>query len=82
MAEDIKFIEFEKVPNAPKIAVPADFSQEQINEYLKTEAVESAMFEKGFNFKYGLQPVDMLPRLQFRLCTPSGPLPPARSEVY
>ena len=60
MVENVKFIEFEKVPNAPKLAVPADFSQEQINEYLKTEAVENAMFEKGFNFKYGLQPVDML----------------------
>jgi hypothetical protein len=60
MAENVKFIEFEKVPNAPKLAVPADFSQEQINEYLKSEAVENAMFEKGFNFKYGLQPVDML----------------------
>ena len=60
MAENVKFVEFEKVPNAPKLAVPADFSQEQINEYLKTEAVENAMFEKGFNFKYGLQPVDML----------------------
>ena len=46
MAENVKFIEFEKVPNAPKLAVPADFSQEQINEYLKTEAVENAMFEK------------------------------------
>ena len=35
MAENVKFVEFEKVPNAPKLAVPADFSQEQINEYLK-----------------------------------------------
>ena len=60
MAEEVKFIEFQEVPNAPKIAVPADFSEDQIKEYLKSEKVENAMFEQGFNFKYGLQPVDML----------------------
>jgi len=60
MAEEVKFIEFQEVANAPKIAVPADFSEDQIKEYLKSEKVENAMFEQGFNFKYGLQPVDML----------------------
>ena len=60
MAEDIKFIEFTEVPGAPKLAVPADFTQTQIDDYLKSDKVENAMFEKGFRFKYGLQPVDML----------------------
>ena len=60
MAEEVKFIEFQEVPNAPKIAVPADFSEDEIKKYLKSESVENAMFQQGFNFKYGLQPVDML----------------------
>ena len=54
MAEDIKFIEFTEVPGAPKLAVPADFTQTQIDDYLKSEKVENAMFEKGFRFKYGM----------------------------
>ena len=60
MAEPVKFIEFKEVPNAPRIRLPADLSQEEITEFLKSEALENAMFEKGFNYKYGLQPVDML----------------------
>ena len=60
MAEPVKFIEFKQVPNAPRIRLPADLSQEEITEFLKSEAFENAMFEKGFHYKYGLQPVDML----------------------
>jgi hypothetical protein len=60
MAEEIKFIEFSEVPNAPRISVPADLSDEDIKEFLKSDKFENAMFEQGFNFKYGLQPVDML----------------------
>ena len=30
MAEEVKFIEFQEVANAPKIAVPADFSEDEI----------------------------------------------------
>ena len=60
MAEPVKFIEFKEVPNAPRIRLPADLSQEEITEFLKSEAFENAMFEKGFHYKYGLQPVDML----------------------
>ena len=60
MAEPVKFIEFKQVPNAPRIRLPADLSQEEIKEFLKSEQLENAMFEKGFMYKYGLQPVDML----------------------
>ena len=60
MAEEVKFIEFTEVPGAPKLSIPASFSEEDITEYLKSEKVENAMFEQGFHFKYGLQPVNML----------------------
>jgi len=60
MAEEVKFIEFTEVPGTPKLTIPADFSEDDITKYLKSEEVENVMFEKGFHFKYGLQPVDML----------------------
>ncbi len=59
MAEDVQYIEFDQ-EGTPRFEVPADFTQDQINEYLKSETVENAMFENGFLFKYGLQPVNML----------------------
>ena len=48
------------MPNAPRISVPADLSDENLKQFLKSDKFENAMFEQGFNFKYGLQPVDML----------------------
>ena len=60
MAEEIKFIEFNEVPGAPKISVPANLSNEEITDFLKSEKLENAMFEQGFHYKYGLQPVNML----------------------
>ena len=60
MAQDVKYITFDQVDGAPRLAVPKDFDQTQIDNYLKSEQVENAMFEKGFLFKYGLQPVNML----------------------
>ena len=44
MAEEIKFIEFNEVPNAPKISVPANLSDEEITDFLKSEKLENAMF--------------------------------------
>ena len=60
MAEEIKFIEFNEVPGAPKISVPANLSNEEITDFLKSEKLENAMFEQGFHYKYGLQTVNML----------------------
>jgi hypothetical protein len=60
MVEEVKYIRFDEVPEAPRIAVPADFTQDQINEYLKSDYVEQTLAEKGFAFKYGLQPVNQL----------------------
>ena len=36
MVEEVKYIKFGEVPEAPQIAVPADFTQDQIKEYLKS----------------------------------------------
>ena len=60
MVEKVKYIKFEEVLGAPDIAVPQDFTQDQINQYLKSDYVEQMMAEKGFAFKYGLQPVNQL----------------------
>jgi hypothetical protein len=60
MVEEVKYIRFDEVPEAPRIAVPADFTQDQIDEYLKSDYVEQTLAEKGFAFKYGLQPVNQL----------------------
>mgnify|MGYP003146273658 CR=1 FL=1 len=59
MAE-VKFIEFKDVPGAPKIRLPADLSEEDTKNFLKSEEFENAMLSNGFNFKYGLQPVNVL----------------------
>lgn len=60
MADDVRFISFDEVPGAPRLAVPSDFNSDQIKEYLKSPYVEQSLAEKGYAFKYGLQPVDML----------------------
>ena len=60
MAEPVKFIEFKEVPNAPRVRLPADLSDEEVKDFLKSEAFERSMYERGFAYKYGLQPVDML----------------------
>ena len=51
----VKYIKFDD-PNAPRIAVPEEFDQEQIKEYLKSESVEAQMYDRGYLYKYGLQP--------------------------
>ena len=48
MVEEVKYIRFEEVPEAPRIAVPVDFTQDQIAEYLKSDYVEQQFAEKGF----------------------------------
>ena len=47
MVEEVKYIKFDEVPEAPMIAVPADFTQDQINQYLKSDYVEQTLAEKG-----------------------------------
>ena len=60
MAEGIKFLEFEGVEDAPRIKFSADATPAQIRDYMKSEQFEAEMFGKGWRYKYGLKPVDML----------------------
>ena len=41
MAQDVKYITFDQVDGAPRLAVPKDFDQTQIDNYLKSEQVET-----------------------------------------
>ena len=42
-------------PDAPKFSFPADVTDEQILEYLKSAEAEEALAQKGYVFKYGLK---------------------------
>ena len=57
---DVQFIEFKGVEGAPRVAFPAEFSQSQIQDYMKSEQFQADMFGKGWRYSYGLKPVDML----------------------
>ena len=57
---DVQFIEFKGVEGAPRVAFPAEFSQSQIQDHMKSEQFEAEMFGKGWRYKYGLKPVNML----------------------
>jgi hypothetical protein len=57
---DVQFIEFKGVEGAPRVAFPTEFSQSQIQDYMKSEQFQADMFGKGWRYSYGLKPVDML----------------------
>ena len=40
MAQGVKYINFDEVEGAPRLAVPEEFNQTQIDNYLKSEQVE------------------------------------------
>ena len=55
---EVKYITF---PNgAPRLAVPIDYSDDQVRSYLKSGEFEQAMFGKGYGYKYGLDPVNLI----------------------
>ena len=56
---DVKYIKFGD-SGAPQIKVDASLSNEDIKDLLKSEKIETAMAEKGFAYKYGLDPVYLL----------------------
>ena len=56
---DVKYIKFGD-SGAPQIKVDASLSDEEIRDLLKSEKIETAMAEKGFAYKYGLDPVYLL----------------------
>ena len=53
---EMKYISFED-PRIPRFAVPKDFTKEQMQEYMKSPIVEQELFNKGYLYKYGLDPV-------------------------
>ena len=59
MAEKVKYITFD-TPKAPRLKVDADANPEEIVNILKSGEFEDFMKVNGFEYKYGLQPVDML----------------------
>ena len=56
---DVKYIKFGD-SGAPQIKVDASLSDEEIRDLLKSEKIETAMAEKGFAYKFGLDPVYLL----------------------
>ena len=55
----VKYITFGD-SGAPRIKVDASLSNEEIKDLLKSEKIETAMAEKGFAYKFGLDPVYLL----------------------
>jgi hypothetical protein len=51
----VKYVAFDD-PKAPRIAVPDEFTPEQVQDYMKSEEVEAQMYDQGYLYKYGLQP--------------------------
>ena len=51
----VKYVAFDD-PKAPRIAVPEEFTPEQVQEYMKSEEVEAQMYDQGYLYKFGLQP--------------------------
>ena len=51
----VKYVAFDD-PKAPRIAVPEEFTPEQVQDYMKSEEVEAQMYDQGYLYKYGLQP--------------------------
>jgi len=60
MVEQVKYISFSEAPDAPRVAVPYDFTNEQIRDYLKSDYVKEQYASKGYAYEYGLQPVNQL----------------------
>jgi|TARA_R110000851_G_scaffold7719_1_gene29740 hypothetical protein len=54
---DVRYITFE---NAPRVQFPAHYTDEDIRNHLKSEKFETSMMEKGYAYKYGLDPVYQL----------------------
>jgi len=49
----VKYVAFDD-PKAPRIAVPEEFTPEQVQDYMKSEEVEAQMYDQGYLYKYGL----------------------------
>ena len=55
---DVRYITFDN--GAPRLALPADFTDDQAREYLKSDDFQRQMYGKGWGYMYGLNPVNLL----------------------
>ena len=53
----VQYISFEN--GAPRLALPADYTTEQIQTYLKSDKFEQQMANNGYAYMYGLTPVNL-----------------------
>ena len=51
----VKYVAFDD-PTTPRIAVPEEFTPEQVQDYMKSEEVEAQMYDQGYLYKFGNQP--------------------------
>ena len=55
---DVQYITFEN--EAPRLQLPAEYTDDQVRDYLKSDQFQRQMYEKGFGYMYGLNPVNLL----------------------
>ena len=53
----VQYISFDN--GAPRLALPADYTTEQIQTYLKSDKFEQQMANNGYAYMYGLTPVNL-----------------------
>ena len=58
MAQDVQYISFEN--GAPDLRLPADYTDDQVRDYLKSEKFQQQMYGQGYGYVYGLNPVNLL----------------------
>jgi hypothetical protein len=54
---NVQYISFEN--GAPRLALPADYTTEQIQTYLKSDKFQQQMANNGYAYMYGLTPVNL-----------------------
>ena len=54
---NVQYISFEN--GAPRLALPADYTTEQIQTYLKSDKFQQQMANNGYAYMYGLTPVTL-----------------------
>ena len=55
---EVQYITFEN--GAPRLQLPADYTDDQVRDYLKSDKFQRQMYERGWGYMYGLNPVNLL----------------------
>ena len=58
MTQDVQYISFDN--GAPDLRLPADYTDDQVRDYLKSEKFQQQMYGNGYAYVYGLNPVNLL----------------------